>query len=106
RRLMVGDVRQRGPEREPMPECYMTYGQHAFNGTTLSVVVRTVGDPNALAETLRRLARERSPDVPMTFTTMDAPCFQRMLRRPDFARCCLRSSRPWPYVLPWLASMG
>src|SRR5207247_5570679 len=23
---VVGDVRQRGPEREPMPECYMTYG--------------------------------------------------------------------------------
>jgi len=25
---VAGDVRQRGPEREPMPECYMTYGQH------------------------------------------------------------------------------
>ena len=69
---VVGDVRQRGPEREPMPECYMTYGQHAFNGATLSVVARTVGDPNALAETVRRLARERSPDVPMKFTTMEA----------------------------------
>jgi putative ABC transport system permease protein len=69
---VVGDVRQRGPEREPMPECYMTYGQHAFNGVTLSVVVRTAGDPNALEETVRRLARERSPDVPMKFTTMEA----------------------------------
>jgi putative ABC transport system permease protein len=69
---VVGDVRQRGPEREPMPECYMTYGQHAFNGATLSVVVRTVGDPNALVGTVRRLARERSPDVPMKFTTMEA----------------------------------
>jgi putative ABC transport system permease protein len=69
---VVGDVRQRGPEREPMPECYMTYGQHAFNGAALSMVVRTTGDPNALAGTLRRLARERSPDVPMRFTTMEA----------------------------------
>jgi ABC-type antimicrobial peptide transport system permease subunit len=67
---VVGDVRQRGPAREPMPECYMTYDQHAFNG--LSVVARSVGDPNALAETLRRLVRERSPDVPMKFTTMEA----------------------------------
>jgi predicted permease len=67
---VAGDVRQRGPEREPMPECYMTYGQHAFNG--LSVVARTVGDPNALAETLRRLVRERSADIPMKFTTMEA----------------------------------
>ena len=69
---VVGDVRQRGPEREPMPECYMPYGQHSFNGATLSVVVRTLGDPNALAETLRRVARERAPDVPMKFTTMEA----------------------------------
>ncbi|HJY08989.1 MAG TPA: ABC transporter permease, partial [Bryobacteraceae bacterium] len=69
---VVGDVRQRGPASEPMPECYMTYGQHAFNGATLSMVVRTVGDPNALAATVRRLARERSPDVPMKFTSMEA----------------------------------
>jgi predicted permease len=75
---VAGDVRQRGPEREPMPECYMTYGQHAFNGISLSVVVRTVGDPNALAETLRRLARERSPDVPMKFTTMEATLAQNV----------------------------
>src|SRR5258708_17462903 len=67
---VVGDVRQRGPEREPMPECYMTYGQHAFNG--LSLVARTTGDPNALAGTLQHLVRERSPDVPMKFTTLEA----------------------------------
>jgi len=69
---VVGDVRQRGPALEPMPECYMTYRQHGFNGNTLSVVARTVGDPNTLIATLRRLAQETSPDVPMKFTTMDA----------------------------------
>jgi putative ABC transport system permease protein len=69
---VVGDVRQRGPEREPMPECYMPHGQHAFNGATLSLVVRTSGDPNALTQTLRRLAHENAPDVPMKFTTMEA----------------------------------
>ena len=69
---VVGDVRQRGPEQEPMPECYMPYGQHAFNGATLSLVVRTAGDPNALAQTLRRLAHQTNPDAPMKFTTMQA----------------------------------
>jgi len=69
---VVGDVRQLGPEREPMPECYMTYGQHAFNGLTLSLVARTTGDPARLSESLRRLARERAADVPMKFTTMEA----------------------------------
>jgi putative ABC transport system permease protein len=50
----------------------MTYRQHLFNGNTLSVVARTVGNPNTLIATLRRLAQETSPDVPMKFTTMDA----------------------------------
>jgi putative ABC transport system permease protein len=69
---VVGDVRQRGPELEPMPECYMPYGQHDFNWATLSLVVRTAGDPNALAQTLRRLAHKNNPDVPVKLTTMEA----------------------------------
>jgi predicted permease len=69
---VVGDVRQLGPARDAMPECYMTYEQHGFNNLTLSIVTRTVGDPIALSENLRRLARAMSPDVPMKFTTMDA----------------------------------
>jgi predicted permease len=69
---IVGDVRQEGPAHEPRPECYMPYQQHAFNGNTLSIVVRTVANPTALTETLRRVARETSPDVPMNFTTMEA----------------------------------
>jgi predicted permease len=69
---VVGDVRQLGPEREPLPECYMSYAQHGFNGLTLSIVARTTGDPAAFSETLRRLARERSADVPMKFTTLQA----------------------------------
>ena len=84
---VVGDVRQRGLDRDPMPECYMPYTQHAFNGATLSVVARTTGDPDAFAESFRRLAHEKSPDVPMTFTTMErlvsqsvaAPRFRALL---------------------------
>jgi predicted permease len=68
---VVGDVRQLGPAREAMPECYMMYEQHGFNNLTLSVVARTVGDPTALSDTLRQMARVMSPDVPMKFTTME-----------------------------------
>lgn len=68
---VVGDVRQYGPVREPMPECYMPYLQHQYNGRTLSLVVRTAGNPTALAETVRRVARETLPDVPVRFTTME-----------------------------------
>ena len=69
---VTGDVRERGPAREPMPECYIPYLQHAFNGSTLSVVMRTAGDSVGLENTLRRLANKTSPTVPMKFTTMGA----------------------------------
>ena len=69
---VVGDVRQRNPAIEPMPECYMPYTQHSYNSNTLNVVVRTAGDPLALAGTLRRVAAEISPEVPVSFTTMEA----------------------------------
>jgi predicted permease len=69
---VVGDVRQRGPEHDPTAECYMTYRQHQYNQSALSIVVRTSGDPNALTQTLRRVARETSPEVPVTFTTMES----------------------------------
>jgi putative ABC transport system permease protein len=69
---VTGDVRERGPAREPMPECYIPYLQHEFNGETLSIVVRTAGNPSGLEETLRRLANKTSPTVPMKFATMEA----------------------------------
>jgi predicted permease len=69
---VVGDVRQGGPESDPMPECYMSYLQHAFNGASLSLVVRTAGNPEALTKTLESMAHEINPDAPMKSTTMEA----------------------------------
>jgi len=69
---VVGDVRQQNPSIEPSPECYLPYRQHQYNGNTLNVVIRTAGDPTALAGTVRRVAAEVSPQVPVAFTTMDA----------------------------------
>jgi predicted permease len=69
---VVGDVRQGGPESDPMPECYMPYLQHAFNGASLSLVVRTAGNPEALTQTLQSLAHQINPDAPMKSTTMEA----------------------------------
>jgi len=69
---VVGDVRQGGPASAPMPECFMSYQQHRYNGNTLSVVVRTAMDPNAMVEEMRRVVHRRSPEVPVKFTTMQA----------------------------------
>ena len=69
---VVGDVRQRDPAIAPLPDCYMPYSQHAYNSRTLHVIIRTLGDPTALAATVRRVSAEVSPDVPVSFTTMEA----------------------------------
>jgi len=68
---VVGNVRQFGPSSAPSPICYLPYQQHTYNNNTLSVVARTAGDPTKLAATLRRVAAEISPKVPVTFTTME-----------------------------------
>jgi putative ABC transport system permease protein len=68
---IVGDARQRDPALEPVPDCYMPYGQHQYNAGILHVVTRTAGDPAALAPAVRRVAAGISPDVPVSFKTME-----------------------------------
>ncbi len=75
---VVGDVRQYGPAQEPQPEVYMPYQQHSYNGTTLSVVVRTATNPGSLSEAIRRKVHERSPGVPVKFTTMEASLYENI----------------------------
>jgi ABC-type lipoprotein release transport system permease subunit len=76
---IVGDVRQWGPARRPDSEIYMPFEQHmAGAGTTLVVVVRTAGVPEALTDTLRRKVHELAPDVPVKFTTMQASLYEEV----------------------------
>jgi predicted lysophospholipase L1 biosynthesis ABC-type transport system permease subunit len=75
---VVGDARERNPGLEPMPDCYMPYRQHPYNGNTLNVVAHTDGDPMALAPSIRRVAVEIAPEVPVSFTTMEATIAKRM----------------------------
>jgi putative ABC transport system permease protein len=69
---VVGDIRQGGPASPPRPEIYMPNLQHPGGGTSMSVMVKTVSEPVALSEALRRKAREISPEAPVKFTTMEA----------------------------------
>ena len=75
---VVGDARQRHPGLAPIPDCYMPYTQHAYNNNTLNVVARTAGDPMSLARAVRRAAAEIAPEVPVSFTTMEATMSKRM----------------------------
>jgi len=84
---VVGNVRQYGPARESSPEVYMDYEQHPRTATALSILVRTPSKPAILSDVLRRMVHERSPDVPVQFTSMEtsyfssavAPRFRAML---------------------------
>jgi predicted permease len=75
---VVGDARQRNPGLEPIPDCYMPYRQHAYNGNTLNVVARVDGDAMALVTPFRLAAADIAPEVPVAFTTMEATLAKRM----------------------------
>lgn len=103
---VVGDVRENGPAREVTPECYMPNRQHFYNNTSLSIVVRTAGDSKALEATVRRLAHDRSLDVPVTFTTLESDVyFIRVSPRLDSVRSYLAYSPDWQCALRWQAGM-
>ncbi|MDP2390645.1 MAG: ABC transporter permease, partial [Acidobacteriota bacterium] len=68
---VIGDIRHGGLEEEPQPEFYISYLQ----GPPVSpfIVLRTAGDPAALAETVRAEARLIDKDLPLyVMLTMSA----------------------------------
>ncbi|MFN2622717.1 MAG: ABC transporter permease [Chthoniobacterales bacterium] len=68
---VVGDVRQSGLDRTPMPEMYFPVtqapgGPGGQMGQTMSLVARAAGDsPVSLGETLRRCVREIDSGLPL-----------------------------------------
>jgi predicted permease len=69
---VVGDIRQADPTLPPRPAIYMPYLQHPNYGANMRFVMRTRGEPLALAEQLRRTVQSVSTEIPLRFTTMDA----------------------------------
>ncbi len=84
---VVGDVHQWGPSTKAWPEIYMPYPQHPGWSTQMSFLIRTPADPLTLSESVRRKIRERSPEVPVKFSTLtssldqsvSAPRFRTLL---------------------------
>ncbi|MBZ5725846.1 MAG: ABC transporter permease [Acidobacteriia bacterium] len=69
---ITADIRASDPGTPPRPAIYMPYLQHPYYGRAMSFVMKTQSDPLALAEPLRRKAREVNPEIPVKFTTMEA----------------------------------
>jgi len=75
---VVGDVRQYGPASAPGAELFMPYEQHPRPSAALTVMVRTNAEPGSLSEVLRKKVRDRSSEVPVKFTTMEASLAQNV----------------------------
>lgn len=70
---VVGDVRFRTLDREPVPTVYFSYRQRPFRlqWSGQLVVEASSGDAAALTPALRSTLRRLDPDVPPEITTMD-----------------------------------
>ncbi|HJU65890.1 MAG TPA: ABC transporter permease, partial [Gemmatimonadaceae bacterium] len=80
---VVGSVRDAGLGRDPMPVLYLPIGSNTFDGydeATLrvaSVVVRTMGEPLAIAAAVRNAMRSLDPTLPV----FDLQPMERLVRR-------------------------
>ena len=77
---VVKDVRTDGLEKEPLPTLYCPHAQAPFPNMTL--VVRTVQDPQALAPSIRAAAWKLDKDLPLpTMRTMRQMVSRTVARR-------------------------
>jgi len=60
---VAADVKQSGLDSRPMPEIYQPFAQQHNVGMT--ILIRTVGNPTALAPSVRRLVRDRDRNLPL-----------------------------------------
>jgi putative ABC transport system permease protein len=61
---VLRDVRAGGPRNEPRPEIHVPFAQSPW--PSVSVAVRTAGDPNALRNSIGDVVQKLDPDVPMS----------------------------------------
>ncbi len=61
---IVGDVRGKGLEKEPVPLIYVPLWEHT--PTTIALAVRTSGDPVAAVGEVRDVVRAADPQVPLS----------------------------------------
>jgi predicted permease len=62
---VVRDVRERGYEREMKPGTYVPYSQQLTSWFPESLIIRTAGDPAAIAQAARRIVASVDPDQPV-----------------------------------------
>ncbi len=63
---IVEDVRQWGPERDPLPEIYFPYTAEVWGPVDGRLVIRAADDPSSLAPVIRQAVREIDQGIPVT----------------------------------------
>src|SRR5262249_60840160 len=69
---VAGAARAAAPAENPGRELYMPFQQHPFHANELQLVVRTAGEPDALAAPLVRHMRALNPEIAIQTTTLHA----------------------------------
>jgi predicted permease len=80
---VVGDVRERGLAEPARPDVYVSAGQSP--SSTMSLVVRTAGDPMALAGPVREVVRRLDSDAAVSNVSALDELVRRSVARTQFA---------------------
>ena len=95
---VVGDVKHAGLDADVHPTAYWPHPELAMSFMTL--VVRTDGDPEALAPAIREVVRRLDKDQPVVdIASMETCCLSRWLA-PDSARSFSGFSQAWRCCSP------
>jgi predicted permease len=79
---VVADVRNRDPRRTPTPQLFVPYTQRTTR--TIRVVMRTAGDPMALASPVQGVMRSIDPDIAVTAFSPLSKLIDDSVARPRF----------------------
>jgi len=79
---IVGDVLQRTPGQPAIPQLFLPYAQRTSR--TVRIVVRTQGDPLALAPSVREQIRALDPNLPLADAVPLQDMVARSIARPRF----------------------
>src|SRR5262249_12736551 len=62
---VAADTRDHAIRESPEPRAFLTYARAGTGRGQMTLLVRVSGDPNVLASTVRQLAREADPTMPL-----------------------------------------
>ena len=101
---IVGDIRHASLDAEPAPEVYFPHAQVPL--ATMSVVVRTAGDPLAISDDIRRAVREIAPMLPTPRVQPLIELVAESVSRPRFTTTVLASFAAAALILAAIGVFG